>query len=460
MKIKKIKLENFKCFNKISFDTGKLTLFTGANSSGKSSLLYSILGPIQSGEFPLQFSPSGKYVSMGDFGDIVYFHDSTKQIKIKYDYRISNLDYSIETIWEEDKIRKLPVLVFLSAKSDYYDIEILKKYKYKVSFKYFIDDDPLQKAHSPELFSKLYTSVKQVALDFTEEKVKKNAKENKETNGEIDEILMKYTSPKKTMKFTIESLDNLLHTYDQKGNYYFDSFFRNMLSAFNKYDKKINFISSFRLMPERTYYETSKTNLKVGKYGENYVDQITLWESRKSVELKALKETIRELGLFYDLKTVRLGGGRYELLVQTNNNGVWASISDVGFGISQFLPIIVSDIQLGEKSTLFIAQPEIHLHPSIQALFANYLINNIKKYNKTYLIETHSEYLINRLRLEIVKGNFKVNDVKTYFIDNSGEKVTSHKIRFLKDGQIKNAPNSFFDTYMMDSMNISLEALS
>ena len=84
--IEKINIENFKCYEKIEFDTSKITLLTGANSSGKSSLLYSVLGPIQSREFPFQFSPNGKYIKMGDFEEIIHNHDKTKSIKLEFEH--------------------------------------------------------------------------------------------------------------------------------------------------------------------------------------------------------------------------------------------------------------------------------------------------------------------------------------------------------------------------------------
>ena len=85
MDLQKITIENFKCFqSKTEIDFGKLTLLTGANSSGKSSIMYSILGAIQSGEFPFQFSTNGKYVDMGDYYEIVNNHDKEKQIKLAF----------------------------------------------------------------------------------------------------------------------------------------------------------------------------------------------------------------------------------------------------------------------------------------------------------------------------------------------------------------------------------------
>ncbi|MCP4213405.1 MAG: AAA family ATPase [bacterium] len=87
MRINKLSLENFKCFKKADFELGKLTLLTGANSSGKSSVLYSILGTLQSGEFPLSFSPNGKYVNMGNFKELYHKHlkDNTVKIGINFD---------------------------------------------------------------------------------------------------------------------------------------------------------------------------------------------------------------------------------------------------------------------------------------------------------------------------------------------------------------------------------------
>lgn len=72
MHLKRLSLSNFKCFEQVDIDLGKITVLTGANSSGKSSLLYGILGPLQSPEFPLQYSANGNYVNMGDFREV--FH--------------------------------------------------------------------------------------------------------------------------------------------------------------------------------------------------------------------------------------------------------------------------------------------------------------------------------------------------------------------------------------------------
>src|SRR5262249_6761432 len=85
------------------------------------------------------------------------------------------------------------------------------------------------------------------------------------------------------------------------------------------------------------------------------------------------------------------------------------SIADVGFGISQVLPVLMADVALPKDSTLAVNQPEVHLHPSSQAMLGNYFASRLDRRN--YIIETHSEYLINRLRLLVVKGDLATEDV-------------------------------------------------
>lgn len=167
---------------------------------------------------------------------------------------------------------------------------------------------------------------------------------------------------------------------------------------------------------------------------------------------------MKYLNLIDDIKIQRFGGGRFEVLVKVKQNSVYAALSDVGFGISQFLPIIVADIQLGDSSSLIVAQPEIHLHPSVQAKFGDYLVNQISVNDKSYIIETHSEYIINRIRLAITKGEIDENDVSVFYLENDGVVSKNYEIYLKKNGQIDNAPDGFFETYMMDVMEIALNA--
>lgn len=405
MKITRLKFENIKCFDNIELDLGRLTVLTGANSSGKSSIIYGILGSLQSGEFPFQFSPNGKYIEMGDYQEIAHNHDSKKIIKIDYSIQNDNT-YDIETTWEMDQVRKMPLLKAMIIRTNGHVIHIDRSEKYIVTVK---------DIHKNEL--------KKIEMD---EPVNWNSKLN------------------------LMALENYLNE---------DTQVMDILSFdFSILDYHANYISSLRNHPNRTYYEQTKTDLKVGKCGEYYTDQIILWETQKAKEYKDLIRHLKEMKLLQDIKSKRKKGGQYELRVKPQKNGQLCSLVDVGFGISQFLPILVADLQLGNDSTLFLSEPEIHLHPSVQASFADYIIKQINTTNKSYIIETHSEYFLNRLRLGIVKKKLQENDIKTYFFRNSGEAVESFPIQFTVDGEIKDAPEDFFRTYLMDVMDIAMQA--
>lgn len=455
MKIDHLSIENFKCFKAADFELGKLTLLTGANSSGKSTLLYSILGALQSGEFPFQFSPNGKYVNMGDFREMSHQHIKGNTIKIGITYEdYDDKKIKLFTWWKEDRFRKLPKLTRLLTESTSFRLEILKKKKYILNYEFFSDKASDSDKNMPELIHNIFKNI----ADYTEK-----TKDLHTIDKRKNKKLFKFSIPpakfhNTPLKISFDSLDELRTHDHKKFNIMLWQHLTQLNTQMTLLDNDMNFISSFRHFPDRTYYEKSKTDLKVSKSGEKYIDQILLWETQKSKKYKKLIEIMKSLSLMEEIKAKRLKSGRYEVVVKINMNSVPASLNDVGFGISQFLPIVVADLQLGKDSTLFVAQPEIHLHPSVQAEFGTYMVNQIKEDNKNYIVETHSEYLLNRIRLAIVKGEIPKEDITIYYLQNDGEAAQSHRLEFTTDGRILNAPEDFFKTYQIDVMNIAMNA--
>ena len=212
----------------------------------------------------------------------------------------------------------------------------------------------------------------------------------------------------------------------------------------------------FRLPPERTYYQKAKKAMKVDRFGDNCIDQVLEWESKGDKKIVALKSMLGDLGLVDDVASKRFEGGRYEVIIKAPRRKSMASICDVGFGVSQFLPILVADMQLGKNSTLMVSQPEIHLHPSVQAQLANYFVNQAQESGKRYLIETHSDYLLTRLRLLIAQNKLSSEDIAVYHFSPSRGYSRVDEILFKADGTIEGAPKDFFETYLCDVMNIAL----
>ena len=122
-----------------------------------------------------------------------------------------------------------------------------------------------------------------------------------------------------------------------------------------------------------------------------------------------------------------------------NQNSLTLDITDVGFGISQVLPVIIQGFLSFENSITLIEQPEVHLHPKMQAELADLFIEltsqkkNKVKTNKKFIIETHSEYIIKRLRRRISEGKIDYKDVAIYIVrKNPDENDDSSIIEELK----------------------------
>ncbi len=394
MDLTKIKLENFKCFKETEIDFGKITLLTGANSSGKSSLIYALLSIFQTDGFPFYLSPNGKYISLGNYKNMVSEFDISKEIRIDFEMKFvhgNNLIFS--TKWQNNQVNGLPFLKELIFEDDVNGF-------FKVE------------TENNEFLINAYNSIERYTT--------------------IDKDTLKNIN-----KFNGLKLYPIFNDID-----------------FSK-DLPFNFIHSYRTNPQRNYLQIPKAG-RIQPNGAGFENQIIEWEETNSPKLKELVDILSKIGLLYRLNTNKIGDGMFDIKIQTKQNGILSSIVDVGFGVSKLLPIIVADLQLPNNSLLAISEPEIDLHPSIQANFANYLYEQIKK-GKKYIIETHSEYIINRLRLLIARGELKEDEIKTYFFSNDGRKTKTHSINLKIDGQIENAPNDFFDTYEIDVMEIAMQ---
>lgn len=464
MRLKSLRLENFKCFKEAEIDFGRVTLLTGANSSGKSSLIYGLLGALQSDNFPFQFSTNGKYVNMGDFRDISYNHNKSQTIviEVQFEDKQKKSEIKILSSWVEDKSNKLPFLDGLNVETNYYKYKIdsIEENKYLVNLKHDLDKDPMKHLYSRDSFLKFLEGINTILgikPKITERKHKK--KQTDEGLFSEDELTV-ILAPKNDIEIKIEKSSFFKKFLDAQTNFQFTLVQNDFSNKLTSIEKKINYISSFRLNPDRTLLEQSRSEFKVGGRGEGYLDQIIYWETYEKEKFLNLVKQLKDLKLLNTIKSNRLEGGRYEIRIKPNSKGVFSSLTDVGFGISQFLPLIVADTQLPDNSTLFVSQPEIHLHPSIQSKFGEYVANQVKSSDKNYVLETHSEYLINRLRLAIVEGYIAEEDVKLYHLENKNNEAIVHPVKLTKTGEIIGAPQDFFDTYMIDTMNIAMAAMA
>jgi predicted ATPase len=151
----------------------------------------------------------------------------------------------------------------------------------------------------------------------------------------------------------------------------------------------------------------------------------------------------------------------HRLMVRPDGVGRDLDLTNVGVGVSQVLPIVVMSLISDRGATLLFEQPELHLHPKVQSLLGDFFLAVIKT-GRQCIIETHSEYLINRLRLRTAESPWDVplhDQLMLYFVERHGETSEFRSVRINEYGAIPDWPRGFFDQGPCESERIMAASL-
>lgn len=150
-------------------------------------------------------------------------------------------------------------------------------------------------------------------------------------------------------------------------------------------------------------------------------------------------------GLFTDVDVRRLGKNEsdpFQIVIKVS--GPAFNSVDVGYGVSQILPIIVDILRGKNGRTFLLQQPEVHLHPRAQAELGTFLATFAKNQKKRFVVETHSDYLVDRIRMDIRDRKIlKAEDVIILYFERAGGKTTIHPIEIDEFGNLKNVPKGY-----------------
>jgi hypothetical protein len=171
----------------------------------------------------------------------------------------------------------------------------------------------------------------------------------------------------------------------------------------------------------------------------------------------ALNAFGKESGLFDSLDVKTFGRTDSDpFQIETRIGGPPRNIIDVGYGVSQVLPII-SDLTSGVGSsgrTHLLQQPEVHLHPKAQAALGSFLCAASRRRRSRIVVETHSDHLIDRVRMEIREKNIEHSAVSLLFFERKGAVTTIHPIRLDSTGEITEAPPSYREFFRVETAKL------
>ncbi|NQT11457.1 MAG: AAA family ATPase [Planctomycetes bacterium] len=205
-------------------------------------------------------------------------------------------------------------------------------------------------------------------------------------------------------------------------------------------------IAPIRTKPRRTYDRRRET---YHPEGEHIPMILARAKSSDPEEWNKLKTGLRafgvESGLFKSVDVKRLGKKESDpFQLQIGIAGPRANLMDVGYGVSQILPIVVECLTTDPGQMLLMQQPEVHLHPRAQAQLGSFFGYLVKERQNRLVIETHSDYLIDRVRLDIRDGKYlKPDDVSLLYCERKGIGVDVHPIRIDSDGNLVDPPRGY-----------------
>ncbi|NWC99855.1 DUF3696 domain-containing protein [Pseudomonas sp. P7779] len=233
------------------------------------------------------------------------------------------------------------------------------------------------------------------------------------------------------------------------------------------FSRAVRYLGPLRIEPQANYPSTGLADPKnVGLKGENTAavlhinkgrniryssplqdddGRLTLQESATPLDV-ACKTWLTYLGVAQDFNTVDTGKMGHLLRVKTHSADQWQDMTHVGVGVSQVLPIILMALLSDPGDMLIFEQPELHLHPRVQSRLCDFFIA-VALSGRQCLIETHSEYMITRLRARIAQSeDDKIKSISSiYFVNKHNSVSQFEKVDISRYGAIENWPKEFFD---------------
>lgn len=421
---------NFKSWPRIGpMKLAPLTGLFGTNSSGKTSVLQLLLMLKQTVESTdraavLEFGSDGSMTNLGSFHDVVFGHQSP-----------GTIEFAVE--WNREKPLKI---ADPESKKDVLFEDRLMRFQGRVTengskklgvseFKYSLGSNSFTMKRKPDASAKYELESEAGGFSF------------KRTVGRA----WPFPTPVKSYGFPDQ-----VYAYFQNAG-----FLAELQLAFEEMLKNVYYLGPLRNFPQRHYTWTGSEPADMGRRGERVVDAVLAARERGAdIPYKRRKHTLeervafwlKELGLIqeFSVEPIADGSKLYQVRVRKSPGAPWVLITDVGFGVSQILPVLVLCYYVPKGSTILLEQPEIHLHPSVQSGLADVLIDVIKNRDIQVVLESHSEHLLRRIQRRIAEETLNPDDAALYFCEVTGGGSVMTRLGLDLLGQIDNWPKDFF----------------
>lgn len=446
-------IKNFKAWK----DTGSirlapLTVIFGANSAGKSSLGHLLLALKQTAlsadrKRPLHLGDDTALIDLGTFSECLHNHDLHNALEFELGWKTPGKELEARDPLSKKKFAGDELKLSVTISADAKDQPRVDKLAYQL----------------------LSNNIGQLTVKY-----------NRDDKGKLAIESNEYKFVRNTGRsWPLDEPDKFYRISDQsrarfQNAEFLSDFALNTEAALNS----IYYLGPLREYPKRIYSWSGETPESVGQKGEFSVAAILAASAQDRMLNRGLKmrltrfdafiaQWLKDLGIIesFVVRAVAEGRKEYEVLVKTHAKASEVKITDVGIGVSQVLPALVQAFYCPPHSTIWMEQPEIHLHPQVQAELADVFISatqareNGKERHVQVIVESHSEHFLNRLQLRVAEGTVSPEDVAVYFCRRKGSVTELEPLRLNIFGEIENWPENFFGDEMADIAGRTLAAM-
>ena len=394
--ITELRAQNFKSWQDTSkLQFAPLTGLFGANSSGKTSILQVLLMLKQTVERPpdwnepLYFGNEESLVNLGNFGTVIHKHKQDLSLDISVSWKSS----TVADINKYIRFYNLNVETLSSSQGDRDRSEEISFStniaRGVVNNSYYATDLYRFDVQQPDLFR---------CYGFR-------------------------TARNQTMEISSR----------------FEEEFENLFS-------RILYLGPLREHPRPRYTWDGDHPKSIGQEGEKAISALLSGRIRRFPIDEQILNWLQRLELIdsYDLRPISDTNQDYEFLVKKYKGGPEVRLTDIGFGVSQVLPVLILCYYAPEGSILILEQPEAHLHPKVQTELADVLIDVVENRNVQIILESHSEYLLSRLQRRIAEKKIAATDTALYFCEIKDGTSEIEQLNVDEYGNIRNWPQDFF----------------
>ncbi len=428
-----LQAENFKSWkNTGPLKMAPLTGFFGTNSSGKTSLLQILLMLKQTVESPdrsrvLHTGDDRALVDLGTFYDLIHSHIPGASLDLRLNWTLKE---ELEVNDPEQRRRNLFKTNVLNFETSIREVkELITVDRFSYQFEGFCFGMKSQSSTGRGRFELLHQG-------FAPKRVSGRA--------------WQLPKPVKCYGFPDEATGYFQNT----------GFLSSFALEFEEFFSGLFYLGPLRDYPRRSYVWAGERPTGVGRRGEDAIAALLAARAEGQVFRKLVNKRhknvpveehianwLQRMGLVhkFSLKPIAKNRKEYEVRVQIAPGSAEVSLTDVGFGVSQILPVLVLCYYVPEGSTIIFEQPEIHLHPAVQSHLADVFIEVATQRNVQILVESHSEHLLSRLQTRIAEEKIDVSQTALYFCrrDESGlSQIEQLEVDMF--GDISNWPADFF----------------